>query len=276
MLSLSLAFLQFPTGIPAPEEPVRREYGVAGGPAADEPVQREYETGSRLSKRANVNVWDADRTRKVQADFGQCVIEKHLAPAQHFVLTSNMEKSDWRKDVSAIADGYCLGVVAAAAGDVEMKFPVDTMRYALADALVRKEFSAGAAASITDAAPLEQPKLKEEDYQLEPGKKPRKGELEQLQENRQKQLSLIYLANFGECVVRADPANTYALLMSDAETPQENAAFKAMVPSFGGCLAAGQSLAFSKSTLRGTIAMNYYRLAHAPRVATTASAGGTK
>lgn len=272
---LSLAFLQVPTGIPAPQEPVRREYGVAGGPDADEPVQREYETGSRLSKRANVSVWDADKTRKIQADFGQCVIEKHLARAQHFVLTPNMEQSARRKDVSAIADGYCLAVVAAAAGDVEMKFPVDTMRYALADALVRKEFSAGAAASIEDAAPLEQPKLEEEDYQLEAGKKPRKGELEQLQENRQKQLSLIYLAGFGECVVRADPANSYVLLMSDAETPQETTAFKAMMPAFGSCLAAGQSLEFNEVILRGTIAMNYYRLAHAPRTA-TASAGGTK
>jgi hypothetical protein len=275
ILFLSFAFLQTPTGIPAAAEPVRREYGVAGGPAADEPVRREYETGSRLSKRANVSVWDADKTRKIQADFGQCVIKKHLAPAQHFVLTPNMEKSEWRKDVSAIADGYCLGVVAAAAGDVEMKFPVDTMRYALADALARKEFSAGAAASIKDAAPLEQPKLKEEDYQLEPGKRPRKGELEQLRENRQKQQSLIYLAGFGECVVRADPANSYALVMSDAETPQEDAAFKGLMPAYGGCLTAGQSLSFNKSTLRGTIAMNYYRLAHAPRFA-SASAGGAK
>ena len=51
-------------------------------------------------------------------------------------------------------------------------------------------------------------------------------------------------------------------------------AFDRLMPAFGGCVVAGQSLTFNKSTLRGTIAMNYYRLAHTPRVAV--AAGVTK
>lgn len=274
MLFLGLALLQAPTGIPAPQGPGQREYGDAGGTAAEKPVRREYEIGSRLPKRANVNVWNADKTRKVQAEFGDCVIEKHLAAAQHFVLTPNMEKQDWRKDVDKVADGYCLAIVTAANGDVEMQFPVDTMRYALAEALVHKEFPAGAPA-IADAAPLEQPKLKEEDFQPNPDRKLRKGELEKLSEAREKQIALIFLAGFGECVVRADPAVSHKLLTTEPSSSEEGSVFNALLPKFGGCLASGQSLAFPKATLRGTIAMNYYRLAHAPKAA-TASAGGTK
>lgn len=257
MLSLGLAFLA--AAVAGPDDDVKRETG----------------TGSRLAKRADIREWDEDKTRKIQADFGSCVIKRQPAASRHFVLTPNMEKPEWRKEVAKIADGYCLSIVTTTMADVEMKFPVDSMRYALADALVRNEFAAGPAPSIKDAAPLEQPKLREEDYQPEPGKKLRKGELEKLQEARQKQMALIYLSGFGECVVKADPANSYALLMADPGAPQEGAAFKAMMPAFGSCLTAGQSLSFNKTILRGTIAMNYYRLAHAPKVVAT-TAGGQK
>jgi hypothetical protein len=241
----------------------------------EEPVRREKAIGSRLERRVDINVWDTKETREVQAKFGECVIKKHYAAAQHFVLSPNLDKSEWRKDVARIADGICLAAVTASIGNVEMKFPVDTMRYALAEALVRKEFPAGASSSVTNAAPLEAPKLDESEYVLEPGKKPRKGEVEKLKEGREKQVALIFLAGFGECVVRSEPAHSHALLMTGPTSAEEIAAFKSLMPKFGSCLTAGQSLAFPKATLRGTIAMNYYRLAHAPRVA-TASAGANK
>ncbi|WP_294120240.1 hypothetical protein [Sphingomonas sp.] len=265
MLSLSLALLQAPTGIPAPGGPVRREIGVAGGPDADEPVRREFETGSRLSKRAVVNVWDADKTRKVQAEYGECVVKKQPAAAREFVITPWFESGALRRILPKVGDSWCLLTASASFGS-EMRFPGDTMRYALADALVRREF-AGASPSLKDAGPIVQPVLDESEYAPRPGRKAKQSELKELAENRQKRVATIYVAHFGECVVRADPANSYALLMSDAETPKEDVALKGLMPAFDGCLAAGQDLSFNKSTLRGTIAMNYYRLAHAPRAA---------
>jgi hypothetical protein len=274
MLWLSFAFLQTPTGLPGPvEPPVQREYGVAGGPAADEPVRREFETGSRLSKRANVNVWDEDKTRKVQAEYGDCVVKKQPAAAREFVITPWFEPGALRRILPKVGDSWCLLAASASFGS-EMRFPGDTMRYALADALVRREF-ASASPSLKDAGPIVQPVLDESEYVPRSGRKAKQSELNELAENRQKRIATIYLAHFGECVVRSDPANSYALLMAEPDSVQEGAAFKAMRPTFGGCLAAGEKLEFSKSTLRGTIAMNYYRLAHAPRVA-TASAGGAK
>ena len=218
--------------------------------------------------------WDSKKTREVQARYGECVIKRHLATAQHFVLTPDLEKSAWRKDVNKIADGSCLLNAAKSAGGVQMTFPADTMRYALADALVRREFSTGPALSIKEATPLIQPTVDEAEYTPKPGKKYRKSELKELAEGRTKQAVIVFLANFGECVVRAEPSGSHKLLMAQPASAEEHAPFTALLPSFGLCLPAGQTLAFNKATLRGAIAMNYYRLAHSPRVA--AAAGASK
>ena len=233
-------------------------------------ARREVPLGSRLARRVETDEWDDRKVRQVQSEFGECVIKKHFDVARHFVLTPDLEKAEWRKDVKRIADGYCLVAATNEAGSVEMRFPADTMRYALADSLVRREFSAGPLPSIKDAAPLVQPQLDEDDYRPEWGEKVKKAKLEDMAEARSKRLGVIFLAHFGECVVRADPVRSHALLMTQPDTPQEGAAFEALSPALGPCVTAGQSLKFSKPTLRGTIAMNYYRLAHAPKVAAPA------
>jgi hypothetical protein len=46
-------------------------------------------------------------------------------------------------------------------------------------------------------------------------------------------------------------------------SPEEASQFAAMQQSLGACLPAGQQLKFGKLDLRGTIAVNYYRLAKA-------------
>jgi hypothetical protein len=242
----------------------------AAKPADSAP--REVPLGSRLARRVETNDWDDRKIRMVQVKFGECVIKKHGEVAQHFVLTPDMEKAQWRKDVGRIADGFCLLAASDEFGS-EMKFPADTMRYALADALVRREFSTGPLPSIKDAAPLVQPQLDEAEYRPEWGEKVKPAKLKELADARTQRLGVIYLAHFGECVARADPVGTHALLMTRPDTTEESAAFRALNPMLGQCLTAGQSLTFSKPTLRGTLAMNYYRLAHAPRA--TAPAGAT-
>ena len=215
--------------------------------------------------------WDSKEVREVQAKFGQCVVKKSAAAARKMVLTPDLEGGEWRRTMSRVGDGDCLLKATESNNGVQMKFPSNTLRYTLADALVRSEFRAGTLPSIKDTAPLEQPKFDESKYELEPGKKPTKGQLEKLSESRDKRIALIFLAEFGECVARANPAKSHAMLMAQPDTVEENMAFKALMPEFASCLAAGEQLKFNKSTLRGTLALNYYRLAHAPRAAATAA-----
>lgn len=213
------------------------------------------------------DVWDAKETREVQAKFGECVIKKSRSAARKMVLDPNLEGSDYRRAFQRVGDGMCLLEAAKTYDGIQMKFPMDTMRYALADALVRGEFSTGPLPSIKDAAPLAQPTFDESKFQPEPGKTLKKDELEELEKSRAKRIGLVFLAAYGECVVRANPSKSHALLMAKPTSPEETAALKALTPEFSACLPDGQQLSFGKTPLRGTIAMNYYRLAHAPRAA---------
>lgn len=218
--------------------------------------------------------WDSKETRGVQLRYGECVIKKKHQAARNFVLTPDLEKADFRRLLQMVGDGECLASASDANG-VEMKFPLDTMRYALADALVRNEFSHNAPASLKEAGPISQPDFDETKYQPKPGKKVKQKELDALAKSRTKRLALVYLAQYGECVVRADPDQSRTLLLAAPDSAEEAAAFSALKPSLGSCLVEGQSLKFNKATLRGTIAMNFYRLAHSPRQQ-AASAGVTK
>jgi hypothetical protein len=239
---------------------------LAGPTEAVEP-RREVETGSRLAKRVDRDLRETHEVRMIQAQYGECVVKKQYEGARDFVLTPDLEGGDWRRAVRKVSDGHCLMVAATAANGVEMTFPSDMMRYTLAEALIRRDFASGAPPSLKNAGPIVQPTLDESKYVPKPGRKARKADLEEMAEQRSKQLALVYLAQYGECVVRAETSSSYALLKTQPDSLEESAAFASLKPVLGECMPAGQTLAFSKTTLRGTIAMNLYRLAHAPRVA---------
>ena len=72
------------------------------------------------------------------------------------------------------------------------------------------------------------------------------------------------LSRYGECVVRRDPNDSRLWVLTPPDSPDEDGRIDALRPFFGACLKDGK-VAFSKATLRGAVALNYYRLAHAPR-----------
>jgi hypothetical protein len=206
----------------------------------------------------------AAEMRQVHARFGDCVVKKHHAAARAYVLTPDMGADD--RPLERLADGNCL--LAATSGvraRVQMRFPADTMRYALAEALVRRD--ALAPAAVANAAPLVQPTFDAARYEPKAGRTMKPAELASLEEQRTKRLATVYVAAYGECVVRTDPAGAHALLRTEPESAAEAAAIGALRPALGNCLPDGQTLSFGKFIIRGTVAMNFYRLANAPRVA---------
>jgi hypothetical protein len=74
-----------------------------------------------------------------------------------------------------------------------------------------------------------------------------------------------FLSHYGECIVRADTAGAKALLLATPDSADEAARFAALGPSLSRCLPEGTTLRFGKVTLRGSVAINYYRLAYAAR-----------
>lgn len=79
----------------------------------------------------------------------------------------------------------------------------------------------------------------------------------------------VWLSHYGECVVRGNSRSSFGLLVSMPGTSAEKAALSELKPALSGCLVQGETLTFGKVVLRGAIAVNYYRLAHATPVATS-------
>ena len=219
----------------------------------------EYRLGSRLPKPVPTTEYKAAEVRKVQLHYGECVVKKHPVEARRFVNATKSEGPDFKKNLNAVGDGFCLAEVTPGNDQSRMQFPGETLQYTLADALVRSEIREPRA-GFDNVASLDQPELVEADYRPKPGAKITDKLLTQLANDRTKQATIVYLAEFGECVVRKNPIQAHALLMADPGSPEEGSALQAIYPSLGGCMTAGQTLTFNRSILRGTIAMNYYRL----------------
>ena len=205
------------------------------------------------------------RLREAYGRFGECVVKRHRADARVFVLYPEMDDDARRKLVNKIADGDCLLQAAKSSSALQLRLPADTMRYTLADALVRAEFGSAPVADFSRVAPLKIPTLMEVRYLPAPGQKLSKTQLRQLQEARSTEQGRIFMIAYGECVVRTDPLGSHRLLATEVGSPEETGRFKALEGALGGCLGPARKLSMNKIVLRGTIASNYYRLATAAR-----------
>lgn len=68
------------------------------------------------------------------------------------------------------------------------------------------------------------------------------------------------LLRFGECVVRAAPADARALLASEPGGGDETSAIAALNPRLSPCMTSGLTVTFSAPVLRGVIAEALYKL----------------
>jgi hypothetical protein len=148
----------------------------------------------------------------------------------------------------------------------------DFLRYGLAEALVRREFKIGLPVDFASAGPISHFQLDESDYQPKPGKRASARELQRLEEQRNKDVAIRILSIYGECVVRASPQAALRLVLSTPSAADEADAFGLLRPALSSCLAEGQTITLDKTGIRGSVALNLYRLAHAPRVPAASAA----
>ncbi len=74
-----------------------------------------------------------------------------------------------------------------------------------------------------------------------------------------------WLSRYGECVVRQEPAKARYWLLTPPDSPEEISRINDLRPAFADCLNEG-TMKFNRTTMRGAVAINYYRLAMATRV----------
>lgn len=202
-------------------------------------------------------------TRVIAYDYAKCVVRRH-ADSASAALLSDVDNGTMMRSHADLIDGDCL--VQTMHSGAKMKFPGDLYRYALADALIARELSAAAIIDSSNIAPLQ--RRNSPDRPAPPpvnANKSDRAKYERAMENFYEAQSFRALGEYGECVVRTNPAGARDLLLTRPESAGENSRFDALHPALAECLPPGKTLTFGKLVLRGTIAVNYYRLAHSPR-----------
>jgi hypothetical protein len=197
----------------------------------------------------------------VFSSYGQCVVQKHPRQAAAVVL-SQLSTKEILKTHKELVDPDCLG----SAGALVMPGS-DFLRYGLAEALVRREFAAGLPADFALAGPIQHFQPNEADYRPKPGKTLKPKDMAELEERRKHDVALRTMSMYGECVVRRSPPAALQLVLSKPASPNESAALAAMRGPLSDCLPPGLTVALDKVAVRGSVALNLYRLAHASRVA---------
>ena len=216
---------------------------------------------------------ELQENRRFVAAYAKCVLARHSKEVAAVVL-SNIPNWEITTRHRNLVDSSCVNVGSSAS--VQMFLPGDTLRYALADALVQWEYSSGLPADIDRAAPLQRANLSPPHIVAVNGKPLDAKLLEQLKAVQTTETAFEVMSLFGECVARQDPQRALQLILTKVASKQEEQAFSDLKLALATCVPAGQTVALAPSTVRGTIAVNLYRLAKAPRIAPTPPTGVTE
>lgn len=207
--------------------------------------------------------YSTKETRALTHAYAQCVVKRQAAKASEAIV-ANIGNSAILRDYPMLIRGECLS--REVRQPTRMGFTGDLYRYALADALVNRELAAQPAPDLAAVPKLVHHEAGEPPQAVDAkGRKLGKRKLEAAQERYGHAVAFAFLSRYGECVVRADTAGAKALLLTTPDSAEEASGFTALRPAMARCLPEGQTLRSGKVALRGSIAVNYYRLAHLAR-----------
>lgn len=205
---------------------------------------------------------DKQVLRETGSSFADCVAEKHYDEAVAYILESPDNKTAIKK-YRRLIDSQCMVEASSGTAVAGIRFSGDTFAFSIAEGLVRRDFGAAGPMSFNDRAPLAHRVLPPVDP-LDLAKLSEKKRAE-AKIARQREMTWLLIAKFGECAVRLAPESTRKLAQTRVGSPDEFALLQEMAPNFGVCLPSGAELKFQPLHLRGTLLVNYFRLASAPQ-----------
>ena len=201
-------------------------------------------------------------TRRLMDGYAKCVVQRRSALASEALLR-NVDNSAILKDYRALIDGNCLTKQTRMAG--KMTFAGDLYRYALADALVAREFGTAGPTDFSTVPKLDQRQLPEPPLPVTNSSRAEKLRYERELKDYNEARGFRVLAAIGECAARLNPVGARQLILSRPTSADEDRFFESMKPTLAQCLPEGETVSLGKLALRGTIAVSYYRLAHQRR-----------
>ncbi len=196
----------------------------------------------------------AHEARAVLQTYGQCIVKREPDVAKAYVLSGEFyNRNDPQHRL--LVQRECLPDAARTLG-----MSNGVLGGAIADELFQQN---AAAMTTTDFAAV--PAL----HYAEPwavrttnrdGEALKPEQIEAQQKRFAEKQGEVLRARLGECVVRAAPAASRGVLVTPIDTPAELQALQTLGTALAGCLPAGQTIGFDRMTLRGTLAVAYYRL----------------
>ena len=202
-------------------------------------------------------------SRAVMAEFARCVVRRKHDVAAEVVLDPSQQLGSEENKGLFISDCMPRGS--------RMRAKAVQMRYGLAEALVLADVKT-APADLAQVPPLQHLPFVDRPMPADVASDPER--VARWQAFADVAQGYAAIAPLGECVVRANPDASLALLKTPVETDAEKSAIAAIAPALPGCVKKGEQISINRFNLRGTIALNLYRLARAPRIA--AASGGAQ
>lgn len=200
--------------------------------------------------------------RRLLAQYADCVVKRRPKVVARFAL----ERSFDQKLTEKVRISDC---VPRGHGAIAMRMQRPLLHFALADALVRRDQSLWLG-DLRTVPPLDHGTVEQEVRGIA-GRWNKAQNEQQLADQQARAAATIGLFRFGECVLRAAPSEATELLRSEVATDSERAAFRKLQAAFENCLEMGATVTFSHEAARGTLALNYLRLARAPRLPSPAT-----
>lgn len=192
------------------------------------------ETGSLISRRA-AQVSGTTRTdaRRTTRQFGVCVLKRFPKYGERLAVEP-VHTPEYDKLLDRVTIDDCLS-------HGELTMPWNGVRTAIIEALYIERYGRSGPTDFSQVPPI--------DYLA--------GYPAELPGNAR---TVVALAKFGDCVSRKDSVNARALAVSIPGSSDETQRFRALSPSFNGCVVQGEKLTFSKSVIRGAVSEGLYRL----------------
>lgn len=191
-------------------------------------------------------------SRAVLAEYSRCIVRRKHDAAARAVLGDGPIGRDEGLNISDCMPDRS-----------RMRATAVQMRYGFADALVAADIKAPPA-DLAAVAPLAHRPFVDRPMPAVVAADPAR--VERWNAFAQAATAYATLSPLGECVVRANPGAALRLLRTPVESDEEKNAIGGLGTALTGCVATGAPLSVNRFALRGTIALNFYRLAMAPRV----------
>ncbi|ATE63141.1 hypothetical protein [Rhizorhabdus dicambivorans] len=220
---------------------------IAGALALSPALAAAQDTGTRINRYPkawqsnDIAMSEGDRARQTMLDYARCLIRSNETRVRAFA-TVFPDTLDYQSRAKRLSTDECIG-------DGILSFNTGILRASVYTALYLQDF--GRSAPALSATPI--------DYKADTtGQDPARAN------------QYVVLREFAECVVRAAPAESRAVVIGPIGSKAEDEAFRALAPSLGPCLPQGSSIKAGRTMLSGLLAEALYRLSAAPSQASSA------